>query len=265
MDSWQSRDSLPAISIITAVYNDPRVERALDSLLSQDLPESSGLELIVVDGGSTDGTLDVLKGYGGQIGVFISERDEGIYDAMNKGIARASGDVIGILNADDRYADVYVLRDVLQAFDDHEVLACYGDLVYVDDNDRVVRYWRSGEHRRAKWYAGWMPAHPTFFVRREVYERYGVFDTQYRIAADYELMLRLLVKRRVKAAYIDRVMVRMANGGHSNRSAGNVLQAAREVRRAWQNNGLAGGQLAPVLKPAQKVFQFVRRPEAGEQ
>lgn len=246
------------LSIVTPVLNDPRVTRALDSVLSQAL--DCEMELVVIDGGSTDGTLAALAAYRDRIGVLVSERDRGIYDAMNKGVQRASGDVIGILNADDEYADAHVLQDVMKAFADSRTAVAYGDLVYVDAGGQVVRYWRSGPFRPRRFYLGWMPPHPTFFVRREVYQQYGVFDLQYRIASDYELVLRFMMKYRLTSAYISRVLVRMTLGGDSNRSWKNIVRANREVYWAWRNNGLALGYLVPLLKPASKLLQFVRRP-----
>ena len=243
------------ISIVTPVFNDRRVGLALDSILSQ--RHGHELELVVVDAGSTDGTLDVLKGYGDSISTLISEPDDGIYDGMNKGIQRATGEVVGILNADDRYTDDRVLRDVMDIFGDEETDACYGDLVYVDDDDEVVRYWKSGGPGAAKWYWGWMPPHPTFFVRRSVYDRCGFFDLGFPIAADYELMLRLFLKWRIRVRYIDRVLVRMALGGVSNGSIANIVRANSEVARAWRNNDLRGGFLVPFLKPASKTLQFL--------
>lgn len=246
------------ISIVTPVFNDPRVARALDSILSQ--RHEHELELIVVDAGSTDNTMKILDGYREGITTLISEPDDGIYDGMNKGVRLATGDIVGILNADDRYADELVLRDVLGTFSDSDTDACYGNLVYVNDNDEIVRYWKSGGHSAGKWRWGWMPPHPTFFVRRGIYERHGVFDLGFPIAADYELMLRLLFKERVRVEYLDRVLVRMALGGASNGSVSNIIKANQEVARAWRRNNLGGGFLVPFLKPASKVLQFVGKP-----
>ena len=194
------------ISIVLPVFNDVRVGRALDSVLSQQ--HGHELEVIVIDAGSTDGTLEVLESYRKSIAVLVSEPDRGIYDGMNKGIRLATGDVVGILNADDRYSDPLVLRDVMDAFTREDVDACYGDLVYTNEAGKVVRYWKSGDSRR--WRIGWMPPHPTFFVRRRVYERYGVFNLRYPISADYELMLRLMLKHWIKVKYLNRVLVNIA-------------------------------------------------------
>ena len=246
------------VSIVTPVFNDVRVARALDSILSQG--HDHELELIVIDAGSNDGTLKVLETYRDRISSLVSEPDKGIYDGMNKGIARATGDVVGILNADDWYFDGTVIASVAEAFYDDRVDACYGDMVYTDSSDRVVRYWKAGSGSRLKWYFGWMPPHPTFFVRRNVYERYGAFDLRYSIASDYELMLRLLLKYRINAAYIERVLVKMTPGGTSNSSFKSIVMANLEVGQAWRNNSLSGGFLVPLLKPSRKLQQFFSRP-----
>ena len=246
------------ISIVTPVFNDVRVARALDSIFAQQ--HEHELETVVVDAASTDGTRDVLEGYRDRISLLISEPDQGIYDGMNKGIRRASGDVVGILNADDRYCDPLVIRDVMDAFRSDDVDACYGDLVYRNEAGRVVRYWKAGEYRRSSWNFGWMPPHPTFFVRRRVYEQHGMFDLDYPIAADYELMLRLLHKRRVGVKYLPRPVTDMAPGGNSTKSLVNIIKANLEVARAGRKNGLRCGFLVPVLKPARKIFQLVNRP-----
>ena len=251
------------LSIVTPVYNEPRVGQALDSILAQQ--HTAEMELHVIDGGSTDTTLAVLEGYRGDITRLVSEPDEGIYDAMNKGIALCTGDVVGILNADDRYSDPQVLADVLNAFQDDGVDACYGDQVFVNRNDRVVRYWKSGPYRAVRLYLGWMPPHPTFFVRRRVYEQFGVFDTRYQIAADYELMLRLLLKHGISVKYLDRVLVRMAKGGKSSPSTVNAARGSIEVVKAWRRNDLPFGYVASALKLARKPLQFLGHPTENQQ
>ena len=250
------------ISIVTPVFNDPRVGRALDSVFGQ--RHNHTLEAIVIDGGSHATTLDVLERYRPRLSVLESEPDGGIYEGMNKGIQRATGDVIGILNADDRYAHANVLRDVMDIFERHDgVQVCYGSMVYVDDAGNACRYWRAGANVRYKWYIGWRPPHPAFFVRRHVYEAHGLFNLDYRIASDYEMQLRLLFMHRLVSIYIDQVLVHMAPGGNSNKSLRNIVRANLEVRRAWLSNGLRGGLLVPVLKPIRKFPQFLRRPPDG--
>jgi glycosyltransferase involved in cell wall biosynthesis len=246
------------ISVITAVYNNrDTVAQALDSALAQTHPD---VELIVIDGGSTDGTLQVLHGYADRLAVLVSEPDRGIYDALNKGIARASGEVVGFLHSDDLFADTAVLSRIAAAFADPEVDAVYGDLLYVSkaDPSRVVRTWRAGAFTPAKLARGWMPPHPTFYVRRAVYAQLGGYDTSYRIAADYDCMLRLLGKGGLRAAYIPEVLVKMRVGGASNRSLKNILQKSREDYRALRKNGV-GGLGALAWKNLSKLPQFLRR------
>ena len=227
------------ISIVTPVLNDTRVARALDSILTQ--CHDHQLELIVVDGGSTDGTLEILKRYRDHITTLISEPDDGIYDAMNKGIRHATGDVVGILNADDQYADPSALRDVMEAFADKETDACYGDLIYVDDHDDVVSYWNAGISRVRRWVQGqflppWAPPHPTFFVRGSVYKRYGSFRLDIPTAADTELMVRLMYKRRIGVKYINRALVRFAEGGHSHIFDQGKIRTDSETVYVWRLN-----------------------------
>lgn len=245
------------ISIITPVYNEPRIKRALDSICRQQC--SCEIEIIVVDAGSSDKTPDVLELYEDQIDILVSEPDGGIYDGMNKGIERATGDVIGILNADDAYADEDVLYSVMNVFmKNSEIDACYGDVIFLDDNANLKRYWKSSSHRRFKWYLGWRPPHPSFFLRRSVYELYGCFNLDFPIAGDYEFQLRLLLKYGIRCLYLDRPLVYMAPGGVSNGSIRNIIKGNLEARRAWKYNQLPGGTLVPILKPFRQIGQFFR-------
>ena len=243
------------ISIVTAVYNNRgTIAAALDSVLSQ---TGADVELIVIDGGSTDGTLEVLNAYADRLAVLVSEPDKGIYDALNKGIRRASGEAVGFLHSDDLFADSSVLKRVAQAFYDPKVDAVYGDLLYVrkDNPDEVVRYWQAGAFSRIRLGWGWMPPHPTFYVRRAIYEGLGLFDTQYRIAADYDCMLRFLGRGGLRVGYIPEVLVKMRLGGASNRSLKNVLRKSLEDYRALKNNQV-GGIGALVWKNLSKLPQF---------
>ncbi len=243
------------ITVITAVKNRASTLGAcLRSVQAQSWPD---IEHIVVDGGSTDGTLGVLAASRAHLAKLICEADRGVYDALNKGIREASGDVVGFMHADDEFASEHSLERVARAFEDSAVDAVYGDLVYVrrDDTSRVVRYWRAGPYSRSQFTNGWMPPHPTFYVRRHVYRRFGGFDTRFRIAADYENMLRILWRGGVQAAYIPEVLVRMRAGGMSNRLL-NLLRKSSEDFAALRQNGIGPVQ-ALLLKNVTKLPQFV--------
>lgn len=244
--------------MITAVYNRHQtVGQALDSVLSQSYP---AVESIVIDGASTDGTLAALEPYRSRLSLLISECDQGIYDALNKGIKHATGDVVGFLHADDVFENREVLAKVAAAFQDPAIDAVYGDLVYVlhDDIGQVIRYWKSGLYDDAALARGWMPPHPTLYVRRSVYERLGGFDTRYRIAADYDTVLRFLAVGKIRAAYIPEVLVRMRAGGISNRSLKTIIRKSLEDIDVLRRNNV-GGILTLLRKNMRKVSQFWRR------
>ncbi|WP_266366607.1 glycosyltransferase family 2 protein [Tellurirhabdus rosea] len=245
------------VSIITVVYNGAATLRdCMQSVLNQTYPN---LEYIVVDGNSSDGTQDIVRSYGDAVSCFVSEADKGIYDAMNKGIALATGDVIGILNADDFYSHDRVIENVVKTFQATGCDAAYGDLVYVsqEDTQRVTRYWKAGVYRPGAFRWGWMPPHPTFFVKRELYEKFGRFTLQFRSAADYELMLRMIHRHGVRVGYVNDVLVKMRTGGVSNRTVNNRVAANREDREAWRLNGLKPYFFTIWLKPLRKIFQFL--------
>ena len=248
------------ISIVTVVYNNPMVGNALHSILGQRLDPGDELELVVIDGGSTDGTLAVIEAFRGRLGVFVSERDKGIYDAMNKGLQHATGDIIGTLNADDLYQDDRVLATVLKTFRGGQAKVVYGDLVYVkkDDTSSVVRYWKSGPYADGAFERGWVPPHPTFFVTREIYQQHGVFDTGYQLAADFDLMLRFLAKAHVPFAYIPMILVRMRLGGATNKSLKNIIQGNLECQRACRKNGLRISSWFFVRKAISRLAQFFK-------
>ena len=216
------------ISIITVCFNSSdTIENTIKSVASQ---KDVDLEHIIIDGLSTDGTVDIIKKFKG-VSKFVSEKDKGIYDAMNKGLALATGDIVGTLNADDFYAHEYVLKNIAQVFTDLSTEACYGDLVYVNqqDTDRVVRYWKSRDYVPGLFKTGWMPAHPTFFARKNVYDRLGGFDLNYKIAADFELLFRFIEQNKIKTQYLPEVLVKMRLGGTTNKNLSNILKQNREI------------------------------------
>jgi glycosyltransferase len=243
------------ISIITATYNSAATVRdTLACIATQQYPY---IEHIIVDGLSKDNTLAIVSEFS-HVTRVISEHDKGIYDAMNKGVKLATGDVIGILNSDDFYTNPNVLSKVAAVFKDPSVEAVYGDLQYVkqDNTARITRTWKAGTYQQKYLYYGWMPPHPTFFVRREVYERAGLFNISLRSAADYELMLRVLLKYNACVRYIPEVLVKMRAGGMSNASLKNRFKANKEDAMAWKLNDLKPFFFTMWLKPLRKVFQF---------
>ena len=247
------------ISVVTAVYNAERtVMDAVNSIRAQ---EFKNIEHVVIDGESTDSTFSILQQCD-SIDKLVREKDEGIYDAMNKGINASTGDIIGFLHADDLLASNQSLQAIADAFTDENVQAVYGDLTYVDFDDpsRVIRYWKSREFYRPNFLRGWMPPHPTFYVRREIYERYGMYRTDLGSAADYECMLRLLYRHQIQSQYIPQILVKMRVGGQSNASLKNRFAANREDYRAWKENGYRPPFGLRITKPLSKIPQFFRRP-----
>lgn len=215
-------------SIITVCYNSANtIADTIQSILGQ---KNVNVEHVLVDGASKDATLQIIKRYSGSA-TLVSEPDQGIYDAMNKGIGLSTGDIIGTLNADDFYMDDHVLEEVAQVFLDPTVEACYGDLVYVrqDHVAQVVRFWKSTTFKLGLFKLGWMPAHPTFFVRADVYNRLGIFDLNYKLAADFELLFRFIEQNRIKTKYIPKVLVKMRLGGASNKNFTNVINQNKEI------------------------------------
>lgn len=246
------------ISIVTVVYrSEGTIGDALDSVARQSWND---VQHVVIDGASPDGTLDVIESRANPNMVIVSEPDDGIYDALNKGFRLAAGDVVGIVHADDILADETVLERVAAAFANPDVDAVYGDLDYVakDDPTRIIRHWRAGHFARAKLRTGWMPPHPTLFLRRTAIEDHGLFDTSFRIAADYDLILRYFGAAGVGSAYIPDVLVKMRVGGESNRSLSAILNKSREDYRALRKNGM-GGIATLAAKNLSKIPQFFVR------
>lgn len=224
-------DSLrgPRISVITVCRNsESTIRSTLESVAGQSY---GNVEHIVVDGYSTDNTLEIVHGWSDHRIRLISEPDDGIYHAMNKGLALATGDIVGFLNSDDIYADATVLEQIAAVFQDQNAEVCYADLVYVkrDNLDGVVRYWRSSNFQQGAFARGWCPAHPTFYARRSVYQRVGHFDQSYKLAADADLMIRFLEKDKATAVYVPKIWVKMRVGGQTNLSIGNIIRQNQEI------------------------------------
>jgi|OM-RGC.v1.010872136 glycosyltransferase involved in cell wall biosynthesis len=245
------------ISIITICFNaGAYLEEALNSFFSQDY---NNKELVIIDGGSTDKTLDILNRYKSQFGYFVSEKDNGLYDALNKGIKNSTGDIIGILHADDLLAYPQVLSDVANQLIITGADSLYADLNYVKQDGKTIhRNWISGNYEKGKFAKGWMPPHPTFFAKKELFEKYGLYNTSFKQAADYELMLRFLHKHLVSVTYLAKVISLMRVGGKSNVSIKNRLNANKEDYLAWKINNLKPPFGFRLIKPLSKLEQFFR-------
>jgi glycosyltransferase involved in cell wall biosynthesis len=247
------------ISIITVCYNSvATIERAMTSVLSQNY---SDVEYIVIDGGSTDGTVDIIKKYQSRIAHFVSEKDGGIYDAMNKGIASATGVVVGILNSDDLYADNNVLSVIMAIFaGDASIDAVYGNIAYFNKETptKFFRYWKAGTFSRAKMRNGWMPPHPAFFVQRAWYEQHGSFRLDFGTAADYELLLRFMLAG-IHMKYIDQTLVYMQAGGASGKNFAARRNAWRMVRESWVVNGARTPMFLIERRIISKLSQFLSK------
>ena len=242
------------VSIITVSFNSAKtIADTIDSVLSQDFPE---IEYIIVDGCSTDGTVDIIRQNENCISQWVSEKDQGMYDAMNKGIAMATGDVIGILNSDDVYMNSHVISDLMHLMQSQNTEVVFADLILVDSSNqnKVIRYYDSGRFHPSKFKFGWMPAHPTVFVKRELYQRVGKFSTTYQIAADYEMLIRMLAIEKASYAYYPKPVVRMRSGGASTSGISRNWILNQEIIRACKENGIYTNLFMLLLKVPAKLW-----------
>jgi len=248
---------------VTVCYNSIATIR--DTLESVAAQSYKNIEHIIVDGGSTDGTMAVIREWNKHAVSLISEPDKGIFDAMNKGIMLATGDIIGILNSDDVYYDSHVLENVSAVMNDASIDACYADLIYVDKKnpEKIIRYWQSGVFKKGLFKKGWVPPHPTFFARRGVYEKYGLFNLSYSLAADFEMMARLLERYQIKTVYIPKIFVKMRVGGASNKSMINIIKQNIEIYKVCKKNIFPLSVSAFFFsKLASRIRQFYLSPQA---
>lgn len=246
------------ISLITVTYNSCKtLSDTLQSVLNQTYSE---IEYIIVDGASKDSTVSIIKEYEPKFQGrmrWISETDKGLYDAMNKGFRMATGEVIGIINSDDLLAEPTVIEKVIQCFEEHpDTDAVYADLYYVSQTDtsKIVRHWISGKQRSFRY--GWHPAHPTFYVKKVVYDKYGLFDLEFRFAADFELMLRLIEKHSIKLTYLKEPLVRMRLGGTTSKNLSNIKKGNLECIQAFKKNDLSVSWMYPLFRLLPKLKQY---------
>lgn len=246
------------ISIITVVYNNENtIKQAIESVINQSYPN---IEYVIIDGDSNDNTVNLINEYKEKISYFISEKDNGLYDAMNKGIKACTGDVIGILNSDDLYDDLNVIASVMEEFiKDSGLDILYGNLVYVKSNDtkKVVRNWKSKTYYKFFFEHANVPPHPSLFVRSKVYNEIGLFDLRYKLAADYELMLRMFKNHNFNSKYINKLITKMRLGGATNQSFSNVVAQNKEILQSWRNNGLNAPFYLMPLRILKRLTQFV--------
>lgn len=246
------------VTLITVTYNSARfLQSCIHSVNSQDYHD---IEYIVVDGGSTDDTVSIIERNDSRISKWISEKDNGMYDAINKGMKMATGDIIGILNSDDILASSSTISTIVAAFKEQQVDSLFGDLQYVDaeDTSKIHRFWRGCRYNRSAFRFGWMPAHPTFYIRREIVEQLGGYETHFFSAADFEFMTRYLFKHRVSSYYLPRLIVKMRSGGMSNGSLKRRLRANRRDYLALKINKVPFPFVVSVIKPLRKLPQYIK-------
>ena len=263
MDNHNS--TKPLISIITVCFNSAKtIRQTIESVLNQTY---TNIEYILIDGKSTDNTVAIIQEYAPLFAAkgiayrWVSEPDNGIYDAMNKGIKLATGEWIGIINSDDYFVSNVVFNDLSQLMSTNSFDAFYSDLCYIDSNGNIQRYWKSGIYNSKSFNFGWMPPHPTFVVKRSVYEKYGNFRLDLGSSADYELMLRFLLKHGIRAKWLPKITIYMRIGGISNQSLNNRMKANDNDRKAWLVNQLKPAWYTLYLKPIRKVSQFFLKPK----
>jgi glycosyltransferase involved in cell wall biosynthesis len=248
------------ISIVTVTFNSEKtLKDTIESVIAQ---KYNNIEYIIIDGSSSDATIDIVKSYGNKVSKFISEKDNGIYDAMNKGLKLATGDVVGILNSDDVYFDNEVIEKVIERFKKDGSDSVYGDLYYVkeDNVNEVVRYWKSSILEQESFAKGWHPPHPTFFVKKDIYNKYGYFDLNMKVSADFELMLRFLEKYKISTCYLSKVIVRMRVGGESNRNIKNIITGNASILKSFDKNNIKVNKIMYIFyRFIPKIIQMIKR------
>jgi glycosyltransferase involved in cell wall biosynthesis len=257
--SYKDFQSFPLVSIITIVYNNVQyIKETIQSVLSQNYPR---LEYVVIDGGSTDGTVEIIEEYGDQISVFMSEPDKGIYDALNKGIQHTSGEVVGILHTGDLFCNENVVSASIQKMLDTGSEFCFSDLVFVDDvSGKIVRYYMAHYFKRWMFRIGWMPPHPTTFINKSLFDEFGLYSTEYKIAGDYDFLVRIFFRREIKWTYLNRVTVKMRLGGASNSGFSSKKYIIDEINRSLKSNQVWSLSIFQLGRYIIRMFELVMRP-----
>lgn len=244
------------ISVVTVCYNSEKyIRTAIESVLGQTY---KNIEYIIIDGASKDQTMDIVNSYGDRIQVVVSEPDKGIYDAMNKGLKLASGDYVAVLNSDDFYTDYQVIEQVVRRLLEAKTDSLFADLIYVEElnPEKSVRYWKSNDFKKGSFKLGWHPAHPTFFVKKSIYEKYGYFNLSFKLASDFELMLRFLEKYHISSCYLDLPIIKMRLGGATNKNIKNIFNQNIECYKSFKINDLSVSVFYPFLRLIPKIKQF---------
>ena len=262
-DTLTGDNDIPVVSIITIVYNNiHHIKDAIESVLSQDYQK---IEYVVIDGGSTDGTIDIINQYRDKISFFISEPDDGIYDALNKGIKHASGNVIGILHSDDLFCDDYVVSDTIQRMSETGAEFCFSNMVIVDDiSGRVIRYYMAHYFKRWLFRVGWMPPHPTSFIKKSLFDEFGLYSTTYKIAGDFDFFVRIFFGRVINWSHLDRVTVKMRHGGASNLGLSSKKLIAVEINRSLRSNNIWSMPFLQLGRYFIRALELVMRPKKNQ-
>jgi glycosyltransferase involved in cell wall biosynthesis len=246
----------PLISIITVSFNSRKtICDTIESVLNQTY---QNIEYIIIDGASKDGTIELVQSYGNKISKFISEPDHGLYDAISKGINLATGNIIGVLNSDDYFTNNTIVEKIVSSFENNEIDAVFGDIQFVHPHElsKIVRYYSSSRFSVEKFKYGFMPAHPSFYVKKEFYIKLGLYKTDYKIAGDYELLIRFLYSNKLNYKYLGFPFVTMRTGGVSNQSLVSILTLNKEIKRACSENGIKTNYLKIYSKYARKIVEY---------
>jgi len=250
------------LSIITVVYNNVEgIKSAIESVISQDC---SHIEHIVVDGGSTDGTIEIINEYLDKISVFISEPDKGIYDALNKGVLRASGDVVAILHSDDKFCNTHVCSDMMKHMDKTRAEFCFSDMVIVDNfSGKILRHYMASYFKRWMFRIGWMPPHPTCFIKRSLFDEFGMYSTDYKIAGDFDLLVRFFYGRKIRWSYLDQITIKMSAGGASNLGWQSKRLIFNEISRSLKSNGVWSLSIFQSIRYLIRLMEIIIKPKKG--